>query len=125
MAGNGRDEERRLLSLALAAVRILQESSEVRAGILSSFFSDPYPIPRGTANARRNRRRRWRRQQLQIASISERIFYHYLGRSQEPCPLDIPDLERLSISDLPDPPESVPEAATPPAHTPAPTVGKP
>nr|QMS44366.1 rev protein [Human immunodeficiency virus 1] len=63
------------------------------------YQSNPYPEPRGTRQARKNRRRRWRARQRQIRTISERILSTYLGRSAEPVPLPLPPLERLCISD--------------------------
>nr|AKP06809.1 rev protein [Human immunodeficiency virus 1] len=61
------------------------------------YQSNPYPSPRGTRQARRNRRRRWRARQRQIDSLSERILSAHLGRSAEPVPLQLPPLERLHI----------------------------
>nr|WIL12426.1 rev protein [Human immunodeficiency virus 1] len=63
------------------------------------YQSNPYPEPRGTRQARKNRRRRWRARQRQIHSISERILSACLGRPAEPVPLQLPPLERLCISD--------------------------
>nr|QIC91784.1 rev protein [Human immunodeficiency virus 1]QIC91791.1 rev protein [Human immunodeficiency virus 1]QIC91799.1 rev protein [Human immunodeficiency virus 1]QIC91807.1 rev protein [Human immunodeficiency virus 1]QIC91815.1 rev protein [Human immunodeficiency virus 1] len=61
------------------------------------YQSNPYPKPRGTRQARRNRRRRWKARQRQIDSISERILSSCLGRSAEPVPLQLPPLERLHL----------------------------
>nr|ADF86587.1 rev protein [Human immunodeficiency virus 1] len=61
------------------------------------YQSNPPPSPEGTRQARRNRRRRWRQKQRQIRSISERILSTYLGRSEEPVPLQLPPLERLTL----------------------------
>nr|QIC90928.1 rev protein [Human immunodeficiency virus 1] len=63
------------------------------------YQSNPYPEPRGTRQARKNRRRRWRARQRQIHSISERILNTCLGRPPEPVPLLLPPLDRLCISD--------------------------
>nr|AXL09517.1 rev protein [Human immunodeficiency virus 1] len=63
------------------------------------YQSNPYPEPKGTRQARRNRRRRWRARQRQIRAISERILSTCLGRPAEPVPLQLPPLERLCISD--------------------------
>nr|UTH78911.1 rev protein [Human immunodeficiency virus 1] len=63
------------------------------------YQSNPYPEPRGTRQARRNRRRRWRARQNQIRAISDRILSACLGRPAEPVPLQLPPLERLCISD--------------------------
>nr|QRC48928.1 rev protein [Human immunodeficiency virus 1]QRC48936.1 rev protein [Human immunodeficiency virus 1]QRC48944.1 rev protein [Human immunodeficiency virus 1]QRC48952.1 rev protein [Human immunodeficiency virus 1]QRC48960.1 rev protein [Human immunodeficiency virus 1] len=63
------------------------------------YQSNPYPKPRGTRQARKNRRRRWRARQRQIHSISERILSACVGRPAEPVPLQLPPLERLCISD--------------------------
>ncbi|AAF24331.1 rev protein [Human immunodeficiency virus 1] len=61
------------------------------------YQSNPYPPPEGTRQARKNRRRRWRRRQRQIHSLSERILVACVGRSTEPVPLQLPPLERLHI----------------------------
>nr|AJG38427.1 rev protein [Human immunodeficiency virus 1] len=83
MAGRSGDNDEELLK----AVRIIK--------IL--YQSNPYPKPRGTRQARKNRRRRWRARQRQIDSISERILSTCLGRSAEPVPLQLPPLERLHL----------------------------
>nr|AHC30094.1 rev protein [Human immunodeficiency virus 1] len=85
MAGRSGDSDEALLR----AVRIIK--------IL--YQSNPYPEPRGTRQARKNRRRRWRARQRQIHSISERILSTCLGRPAEPVPLQLPPLERLTITD--------------------------
>nr|AAL07752.1 rev protein [Human immunodeficiency virus 1] len=61
------------------------------------YQSNPYPKPEGTRQARRNRRRRWRARQGQIRAISERILGTFLGRPEEPVPLQLPPLERLTL----------------------------
>nr|AEX36679.1 rev protein [Human immunodeficiency virus 1] len=83
MAGRSGDPDAELLT----AVRIIK--------IL--YQSNPYPTPRGTRQARRNQRRRWRARQRQIDSISERILSTCLGRSAEPVPLQLPPIERLHL----------------------------
>nr|AWQ64476.1 rev protein [Human immunodeficiency virus 1] len=83
MAGRSEDRDEDLLR----AVRIIK--------IL--YQSNPFPSSEGTRQARRNRRRRWRRRQKQISALSERILFHYLGRSTEPVPLQLPPLDRLSL----------------------------
>nr|UUG60555.1 rev protein [Human immunodeficiency virus 1] len=83
MAGRRGDSDEELLR----AVRIIK--------IL--YQSNPYPEPRGTRQARRNRRRRWRARQSQIREISERILCSFLGRSTEPVPLQLPPLDRLTL----------------------------
>nr|QHB19665.1 rev protein [Human immunodeficiency virus 1]QHB19674.1 rev protein [Human immunodeficiency virus 1]QHB19692.1 rev protein [Human immunodeficiency virus 1] len=83
MAGRSGDPDEALLQAA-RAIKILYQSN-------------PYPEPRGTRQARRNRRRRWRARQRQIHQISERILSTVLGRSAEPVPLQLPPLERLHI----------------------------
>nr|ABW86684.1 rev protein [Human immunodeficiency virus 1] len=84
MAGRSGDSDEALLQ----AVRIIK--------IL--YQSNPYPNPEGTRQARRNRRRRWRARQRQIHSISERILISCLGRLEEPVPLQLPPLERLTLN---------------------------
>nr|AYP19769.1 rev protein [Human immunodeficiency virus 1] len=83
MAGRSGDRDEDLLT----AVRIIK--------IL--YQSNPYPKPRGSRQARKNQRRRWRARQRQIDSIGERILSTYLGRSEEPVPLQLPPLERLHL----------------------------
>nr|AKP06696.1 rev protein [Human immunodeficiency virus 1] len=83
MAGRSGSTDEELL----AAIRIIK--------IL--YQSNPYPKPRGSRQARKNRRRRWRARQNQIDSISERILNSCLGRSTEPVSLQLPPLERLRI----------------------------
>nr|WCB89766.1 rev protein [Human immunodeficiency virus 1]WCB89775.1 rev protein [Human immunodeficiency virus 1]WCB89793.1 rev protein [Human immunodeficiency virus 1] len=61
------------------------------------YQTNPLPSPEGTRQARRNRRRRWRKRQGQIRSLSERILTTYLGRPPEPVPLQLPPLERLTL----------------------------
>nr|QQX40280.1 rev protein [Human immunodeficiency virus 1]QQX40298.1 rev protein [Human immunodeficiency virus 1] len=61
------------------------------------YQSNPPPNPEGTRQARRNRRRRWRGKQRQIQQISGWILSTYLGRSEEPVPLQLPPLERLTL----------------------------
>nr|UUF81248.1 rev protein [Human immunodeficiency virus 1] len=83
MAGRSGDTDAELLT----TVRIIK--------IL--YQSNPYPTPRGTRQARRNQRRRWRTRQAQIRAISERILSTCLGRSEEPVPLQLPPIERLHL----------------------------
>nr|WOX63087.1 rev protein [Human immunodeficiency virus 1] len=83
MAGRSGDPDADLLA-AVRTIKILYQSN-------------PYPQPRGTRQARKNRRRRWRERQKQIRSISERILISCLGRSAEPVPLQLPPIERLHL----------------------------
>nr|AAN03132.1 rev protein [Human immunodeficiency virus 1] len=83
MAGRSGDSDEELLK----AVRIIK--------IL--YQSNPYPKPRGTRQARRNRRRRWKARQKQIDTLSERILSTCLGRPTEPVPLELPPIERLHL----------------------------
>nr|AVE26797.1 rev protein [Human immunodeficiency virus 1] len=83
MAGRSGDGDEELLT----TVRIIK--------IL--YQSNPPPNPEGTRQARRNRRRRWRTRQRQISALSERILSTLLGRSEEPVPLQLPPLERLTL----------------------------
>nr|WEU85208.1 rev protein [Human immunodeficiency virus 1] len=85
MAGRSEDRDEELIR----AVRIIK--------IL--YQSNPCPEPRGTRQARKNRRRRWRARQNQIDSISARILSSCLGRPAEPVPLQLPPLERLCVTD--------------------------
>nr|UZC47526.1 rev protein [Human immunodeficiency virus 1] len=88
MAGRSGDLDERLL----IAVRIIK----------FLYQSNPYPTPRGTRQARRNQRRRWRARQRQIDSIGERVFSTCLGRPTEPVPLQLPPIERLHLGDSED-----------------------
>nr|ACX45137.1 rev protein [Human immunodeficiency virus 1] len=83
MAGRSGDSDDALLQ-AVRIIRILYQSN-------------PYPKPRGTRQARKNRRRRWRARQAQIDSIGERILSTCLGRSTEPVPFQLPPIERLHL----------------------------
>nr|ABC88278.1 rev protein [Human immunodeficiency virus 1] len=83
MAGRSGDSDEELLK-AIRYIKIL--------------YQNPYPKPRGTRQARRNRRRRWNARQRHIREISERILSSCLGRPEEPVPLQLPPLERLHIN---------------------------
>nr|WEU85051.1 rev protein [Human immunodeficiency virus 1] len=85
MAGRSEDHDEELIR----AVRIIKFLYQI----------NPYPDPKGTRQARKNRRRRWRARQRQIRAISDRILSTCLGRPAEPVPLQLPPLERLCISD--------------------------
>ncbi|AAN03186.1 rev protein [Human immunodeficiency virus 1] len=84
MAGRSGDSDEDLLK-AIRLIKFLYQSN-------------PPPSPEGTRQARRNRRRRWRARQRQIHSIGERIISTYLGRSEEPVPLQLPPIERLNLN---------------------------
>nr|AHA33965.1 rev protein [Human immunodeficiency virus 1] len=83
MAGRSGDRDEDLLK-AVRLIKLLYQSN-------------PLPSPEGTRQARRNRRRRWRERQRQIRAISQRILDTYLGRPEEPVPLQLPPLERLTL----------------------------
>nr|WMD29799.1 rev protein [Human immunodeficiency virus 1] len=83
MAGRSGDSDEELLK----AVRLIK----------FLYQSNPPPSPQGTRQARRNRRRRWRERQRRIRSISGWILNNYLGRPEEPVPLQLPPLERLTL----------------------------
>nr|QIU84833.1 rev protein [Human immunodeficiency virus 1] len=83
MAGRNGDSDEDLLKI----VRLIKEL----------YQSNPPPNPEGTRQARRNRRRRWRERQRQIRSISGRILGTLLDRSEEPVPLLLPPIERLTL----------------------------
>nr|AFM44058.1 rev protein [Human immunodeficiency virus 1]AFM44067.1 rev protein [Human immunodeficiency virus 1] len=83
MAGRSGDSDEDLLK----AVRLIK----------SLYQSNPLPSTEGTRQARRNRRRRWRERQRQIVQISTRIIDTYLGGSEQPVPLQLPPLERLTL----------------------------
>nr|API70153.1 rev protein [Human immunodeficiency virus 1] len=83
MAGRSGDTDAELLT-AIRIIKILYQSN-------------PYPKPRGTRQAQRNQRRRWRARQRQIDSIGERILSTCLGRPAEPVSLQLPPIERLHL----------------------------
>nr|AKT78613.1 rev protein [Human immunodeficiency virus 1] len=83
MAGRSGDSDEELLR-TIRLIRIIYQSN-------------PPPSSEGTRQARRNRRRRWRTRQRQIHKISGWILRTYLGRSEEPEPLHLPPLERLTL----------------------------
>nr|ANW11251.1 rev protein [Human immunodeficiency virus 1] len=83
MAGRSGDSDEELLK----TVRLIK----------TIYQSNPPPSQEGTRQARRNRRRRWRERQRQIRHISGWILSTYLGRSEEPVPLQLPPLERLNL----------------------------
>nr|AVE26693.1 rev protein [Human immunodeficiency virus 1] len=83
MAGRSGDSDEDLLKTVRLIKRLYQ--------------SNPPPGPEGTRQARRNRRRRWRARQRQIVTHSEWILSTFLGRPEEPVPLQLPPLERLSL----------------------------
>nr|ADF86572.1 rev protein [Human immunodeficiency virus 1] len=84
MAGRSGDDNDDELIRTVRLIRIIYQSN-------------PLPSSEGTRQARRNRRRRWRKRQGQIRSICERILNTYLGRLEEPVPLQLPPLERLTL----------------------------
>nr|ALP13158.1 rev protein [Human immunodeficiency virus 1] len=84
MAGRSGDSDEDLLK-AVRLIKILYQSN-------------PLPSPEGiTRQARRNRRRRWRERQRQIRLISERLLNTFLDRPEEPVPLLLPPIERLTL----------------------------
>nr|AUO72510.1 rev protein [Human immunodeficiency virus 1] len=83
MAGRSGDSDEDLLK----TVRLIKEI----------YQSNPPPSSEGTRQARRNRRRRWRERQRQIRKFSGWILTTYLDRSEEPVPLQLPPLERLTL----------------------------
>nr|AHC30114.1 rev protein [Human immunodeficiency virus 1] len=86
MAGGSGNTDEELTTL-IETVRIIK--------IL--YQSNPFPSSEGTRQARKNRRRRWRRRQRQISALSERILSNHLGRPAEPVPLQLPPIGRLTI----------------------------
>nr|ADF86470.1 rev protein [Human immunodeficiency virus 1] len=83
MAGRSGDSDEDLLKTVRLIKKIYQ--------------SNPPPSIEGTRQARRNRRRRWRERQRQIQKISGWILSTYLGRPEEPVPLQLPPIERLTL----------------------------
>nr|AJG45291.1 rev protein [Human immunodeficiency virus 1] len=83
MAGRSGDSDEELLK----AVRLIKHL----------YQSNPPPSPEGTRQARRNRRRRWRKRQQFVRKISGWILSNHLGRPAEPVPFPLPPLERLTL----------------------------
>nr|QAR20447.1 rev protein [Human immunodeficiency virus 1] len=83
MAGRSGDSDEELLK-AVRLIKLLYQSN-------------PPPSSEGTRQARRNRRRRWRERQRHIRTVSGWIVDTYLGRPEEPVPLQLPPLERLTL----------------------------
>nr|ADZ56377.1 rev protein [Human immunodeficiency virus 1] len=83
MAGRSGDSDEELLK-AVRLIKVLYQSN-------------PLPNPEETRQAQRNRRRRWKKRQRHIQSISEQILNTYLGRSEKPVPLLLPPIERLTL----------------------------
>nr|QPJ74735.1 rev protein [Human immunodeficiency virus 1] len=83
MAGRSGNPDEELLR-AIRTIKILYQSN-------------PYPEPKGSRQARKNRRRRWRARQRQIDSISQRVLSTCLGRPAEPVPFQLPPIERLHL----------------------------
>nr|ABV28322.1 rev protein [Human immunodeficiency virus 1] len=72
----------------------------IRTVQLIKFLYQSNPPPshlEGTRQARRNRRRRWRARQRQINSLSAWILSTRVGRPEEPVPLQLPPLEKLTL----------------------------
>nr|UUG60872.1 rev protein [Human immunodeficiency virus 1] len=84
MAGRSGDSDEELLQ----TVRIIK----------FLYQSNPPPSSEGTRQARRNRRRRWRERQRHIHHLSAQLLSNYLGRPAEPVPLQLPPLERLTLT---------------------------
>nr|BAH97672.1 Rev [Human immunodeficiency virus 1] len=84
MAGRS-DEDQQLLQ-AIQIIKILYQSN-------------PHPTPGGSRNARKNRRRRWRRRQAQVDTLATRILTTVVHGSQDNNLVDLPPLEQLSIRD--------------------------
>nr|ABC88305.1 rev protein [Human immunodeficiency virus 1] len=82
MAGRSGDSDEELLK----TVRLIKD-----------LYQNPPPSSKGTRQARRNRRRRWRKRQNWIHSLSAWILSTRLGRSTEPIPLQLPPIERLTL----------------------------
>nr|ARA72387.1 rev protein [Human immunodeficiency virus 1] len=83
MAGRSGDSDEDLLQ----AVRLIK----------FLYQHNPPPNLEGTRQARRNRRRRWRQRQRHINALSAWILSASLGRPQEPVPLQLPPLDRLTL----------------------------
>ncbi|ABV83031.1 rev protein [Human immunodeficiency virus 2] len=75
--------------------------------------TNPYPHGPGTANQRRNRRRRWKRRGLQILALADRIRSFSAAPAEEPLNLAIQRLQNLTVEDLPNPPTNTPTTQAP------------
>nr|WPU90493.1 rev protein [Human immunodeficiency virus 1] len=83
MAGRSRDSDDELLR-TVRLIKLLYQSN-------------PPPNPEGTRQARKNRRRRWKERQRHINKINEWLLSNRLRRPEEPVPLQLPSLERLTL----------------------------
>nr|ALX35382.1 rev protein [Human immunodeficiency virus 1] len=63
------------------------------------YQSNPHPSPIGSRNARKNRRRRWRRRQAQIDTLAARVLATVVHGPQDNNLVELPPLEQLSIRD--------------------------
>nr|WPU90864.1 rev protein [Human immunodeficiency virus 1] len=84
MAGRSENRDAELL----AAVRIIK----------LLYQSNPHPSPKGTRQARKNRRRKWKKRQRQIQFLSQRILNAHLGERVKPVPFQLPPLKKLTIN---------------------------
>nr|AYP19859.1 rev protein [Human immunodeficiency virus 1] len=82
----GRSDDVKPLLNAIQIIKILYQSN-------------PHPSPTGSRNARKNRRRRWRRRQAQIDTLAARVLATVVhGPPDDNC-VDLPALEQLNIRD--------------------------
>nr|ASC61876.1 rev protein [Simian immunodeficiency virus] len=72
--------------------------------IIKILYQNPYPKPAGSRAARRNKRRRWRKRQNQVEGIAARVLHTLVGGPDEHNPVDLPDLQNLSLEPLDSPP---------------------
>nr|QLK13612.1 rev protein [Simian immunodeficiency virus] len=72
--------------------------------------TDSYPTGPGTANQRRQRRKRWRRRWQQLLALADRIYSFPDPPTDTPLDLAIQQLQNLAIESIPDPPSNTPEA---------------
>nr|ALX35391.1 rev protein [Human immunodeficiency virus 1] len=81
----GRSDDERLLQ-AIQFIKILYQSN-------------PRPSSSGSRNARKNRRRRWRRRQAQVDTLAARFLASVVHGPQDNNIVELPPLEQLSIRD--------------------------
>nr|ADA83372.1 rev protein [Human immunodeficiency virus 1] len=84
MAGKSENADADLLK-AVRTIKILYQSN-------------PYPPPKETRQAQKNRKRRWRARQRQIRKISKRILSSCLEQPTEPVPLQLPPIKKLRLN---------------------------
>nr|QLK13548.1 rev protein [Simian immunodeficiency virus] len=72
--------------------------------------TDLHPAGPGTANQKRQKRRRWKRRWQQLLALADKIYSFPNPPTNTPLDLAIQQLQSLTIESIPDPPTNTPEA---------------